>query len=72
MSFSSTNLERLLRVGMVDHYGFLSNGLAKLRRQSRRDFGSRTMVAERMSLFVTSSMLYWQELVVGLGHILRG
>lgn len=61
----SMNPERLLRVRMMHHYGFLANGLAKPRRQSWEDFGSRTAAAERMPPFLTWSVLYWYKLVGG-------
>lgn len=52
---------------MVNHYAFLTNGLARPGGQSGKDFGSRTTAAERIFPFLTLSVLYWYKLVVSQG-----
>lgn len=67
MDFGSMNPERLVGVRMINHYGFLTNGLTRPGGQSREDFGSRTTAAERIHPFLTLFVLYWNNLVLSWG-----
>lgn len=58
MDFSFKNPEKFLGVGMVNRYGFLTNGLEKLGGQSWKDFGLRSMAAERIS-YILYALLIW-------------
>lgn len=57
MGFGVKSQEMLLRMGMMNRYGFLTNELAKLGRQSWKDFGLRTMAAERISYIVYAVLI---------------
>lgn len=57
MDFDSTNPERLLRVRMVNRYDFLTNGLANPGGQSWKDFGSKTMAAEKCLSYIVCALL---------------